>query len=95
MECDRSRELLLDTAVDGNVNFTALSVLDRVAEASGRAKVTGETRALPHVPVAGSRDWLPSMVEAGRQEVRRRACTCDVFRGVHDDTTLRHLPPSG
>lgn len=58
-------ELVLDTNVDKSVEFTALSVLPTMHDNS---KVNGGRRA--HVPVAGSRDWLSSMVEVGRQEVR-------------------------
>lgn len=57
--------LLLDTEVDGSVEFAALSVLP------GPAANDGKSRAFPRVPVAGSKDWLSSVVEVGKQEVRR------------------------
>lgn len=68
MEVDqeRSDELLLNTTVDGNVSFTALSVLASVVDGT-RAQLNGNTKPLP---VAGSKDWLPSVVVVGRQQVR-------------------------
>lgn len=57
--------LVLDTRVDGSVDFAALSVLPTL-----RGSSEDNGRRGPHVPVAGSRDWLSSMVEVGRQEVR-------------------------
>ena len=68
--------LYLDTQVDGKVDFTALSVLPKSA-ANGRSN-----DALLRIPVAGSRDWLSSMVEVGKQEVR----TAAVDTRAHKDT---------
>lgn len=63
--------LALDTAVDGTVDFVALSVLPGLDGVGGGEKTNGECRALPLLPTAGSKDWLPSMVDAGRKEVNR------------------------
>lgn len=59
--------LVLDTRVDGRVDFSARSVLPTVGHDSSEVDGGGRT---PRVPVAGSKDWLSSMVEVGRQEVR-------------------------
>ncbi|CAN0192649.1 unnamed protein product [Ectocarpus sp. 12 AP-2014] len=63
-------KLLLDTHLDRAVDFTALSMLPNVAGGGSTADVS--SRRLPRVPVAGSKGWLPSMVEVGRQEARFR-----------------------
>lgn len=63
--------LALDTAVDGTVDFVALSVLPGIDGGGGGAKTNDDSRALPLSPTAGSKDWLPSMVDAGRTEVNR------------------------
>ncbi|CAM9378845.1 unnamed protein product [Pylaiella littoralis] len=54
--------MLLDTKVDGGVEFTALSTLPSPAVNDGRR------RSFPRVPAAGSKDWLSSVVEVGKQE---------------------------
>lgn len=65
----QSLPLVLDTRVDGSVDFTALSVLPMLHGSS--SKENGGRG--PHVPVAGSEDWLSSMVDVGRQEVSTAA----------------------
>lgn len=72
--------LVLDTRVDGSVNFTALSLLPTSHGSTGSA-VNGGRRS--HVPVAGSKDWLSSMVEVGRQEVRTTARVNERMKGDH------------
>lgn len=69
-------KLLLDTQLDRAVDFTftALSMLPNVADGGSTANVS--SRRLPRVPVAGSKGWLPSMVEVGRQEVSKAALPC-------------------
>ena len=70
--------LLLDTTVDSTVDFTALSVLSEFARRPGRTdtpvgsstSTSTSTSTLPVVPVAGSKGWLPSMIDVGRKEVR-------------------------
>ena len=66
--------LLLDTTVDSTVDFTALSVLSEFARRPGRTDTpvgsSTSTSTLPVVPVAGSKGWLPSMIDVGRKEVR-------------------------
>lgn len=57
--------LVLDTRVDGSVGFTARSVLPAM---HGSRKENGGR--IPLLPIAGSKDWLSSLVEVGRQEVR-------------------------
>lgn len=59
--------VVLDTRVDGSVGFAALLLLP-TSHGSTSSEVNGGRRS--HVPVAGSKDWLSSMVEIGRQEVR-------------------------
>lgn len=65
---DQGLPLLLDTGVDGSVDFTALSVLP-----TSHSNGEGNGDRSSHVPVAGSKEWLSSMVEVGRQEVRDTA----------------------
>lgn len=91
----QSLPLGLDTEVDGSVDFTALSVLPTI---HGSSKVAGGRR--PPVPVAGSRDWLSSMVEVGRQEVRELPLqvgleTCGRGRPHGGRPTIKYQPVSG
>lgn len=68
----QSLPLVLDTDVDGAVEFTALSVLhdtDTDTAVNGSSKTKGGRGRAPRVPPAGSRGWLSSMAEVGRQEV--------------------------
>lgn len=66
--------LLLDTFVDNNVNFMALSGL-RAPFSNGenehaQADMNQSTsESLPLVPAAGSKHWLPSIVDVGRHKV--------------------------
>eukprot|EP00752_Nemacystus_decipiens_P012685 g11238.t1 len=61
--------LLLDTRVDGRVDFTARSLLS-TSHGSPSGEANGGRRY--HVPVAGSKGWLSSMVEVGSQEANLR-----------------------
>lgn len=79
---EQQEVLLLDTTVDSTVDFTAQSVLPQVTRRPGKTATriantsSSSTRSssstLPVVPVAGSKGWLPSMVDVGRKEVRAR-----------------------
>lgn len=62
--------LLLDTKVDRTVVSTATSVLPEITRGPGRTETRDGSNTLPAVPVAGSKGWLPSMVDVGRKEVR-------------------------
>ncbi len=62
----QSLPLVLDTYVDGAVEFAALSVLPSKT-VNGSSKTEGGSA--PRVPPAGSIGWLSSMAEVGRQEV--------------------------
>lgn len=83
MEGNAPVQLLLDTRVDGDVNFTSLEVLQVHAMsqvAGGDLHVNGNrigvegtafssSRVLPVASAAGSKDWLPRLVAVGREEV--------------------------
>ncbi|CAM9285136.1 unnamed protein product [Ectocarpus fasciculatus] len=75
-------KLLLDTRLDRAVDFTALSMLPKAADGGSTADVS--SRPLPRVPVAGSKGWLPSMVEVGRQEARLRDTANESIGGDFD-----------
>ena len=70
------KELLLDTKIDGKVNFTRTSVLfpEIQVSADGMSNKERTPGVVSLYPVAGSKDWLPALVTAAREEVRHLVC---------------------
>lgn len=68
----RRHSLLLDVEVDANVSFAADLILDQGvpgAQRSDAVETARSHRLSRRLPVAGSKDWLPSLVDLGCEEV--------------------------